>query len=63
MAQFQLPKNSRYTEGNVVAEAGQFESCFRNSASIAGIRTTAPIRRSTPITSTVTIAGRWFSTP
>ena len=33
-----------------------------NTASIAGTRTTATIRASTPITSTPTIAGRWFST-
>ena len=48
---------------NLAASRRAREKAAPNSASIAGIRTTAAIPRSTPIMSIATIAGRWCWTP
>ncbi len=61
MVQLTLPKNSRVTEGKTWPRPAARARCA-NIASIAGTRTTARIRASTPIMSTSTTAGRWFST-
>ena len=62
MVQFTLPKNSKITEGKTWPRPTGARHVTASSASTAGIRTTRPTRAWTPISSTATIARRWFST-
>ena len=62
MVQLDPPRKLPHHGRQDLAEARRAPSGSPSSASIAGTRTTTPIRASTPISSIATIAGRWCST-
>ena len=61
-SEFTLPANSQGRRRQDLAGAAGAQEAAPSSASIAGTRTTTPIRASTPITSIATTADRWSST-
>ena len=62
MAEFTLPANSKIGDGRDLQGGRRAPRTSRRSRSIAGRRTTARTRASTPTKSTWTPAARWFWT-